>query len=112
MVDGQTPDSSYSKLGTCADSWERAYIAACSAVVGVAVDIGLATSAGGDDRPVAGYARLVAVGAEASVVGLAVTTQVAGFCTALKALRHEHVTGSSAEKVRHSVADMSWVECG
>jgi len=81
-ADGQTPDSSCSQLVICVDSWERAHIAACSAVVRVAIDIGLTTSAGGDDGPITGHARLVAVGAEASVVGLAITTQVAGLCTA------------------------------
>lgn len=103
MVNGQTPDLSYSKLGTCADSWERAYIAACSAVVGVAVDVGLTTSAGRDDGPITGHARLVAVGAEASVVGLAIASQVAGLCTAFKALRHHHVTSSFNVTVHHSV---------
>ena len=119
-ADGQTPDLTFSKLIICADSWGRAHIAACSAVVGVAIDIGLTSSAGGDDGPITGHARLVAVGAEASVVGLAIAAQVAGLCTAFKALRHHHVTSSFNVTVHHSVltclesrlADVFRIGCG
>ena len=59
-----------------------AYVPTFAAVVWVAVHIGLAARAGADDGAVIGHAGLIAVGAEAGVVRLAVPTQVAGLCTA------------------------------
>ena len=62
------------------DKHVSAYIEAVAAVVVVLIDVCLAASAGAGDGAVIGPACLVAVGAEAGVVGLAVPAQVARLC--------------------------------